>query len=275
MEHTVYHITDTSQYINLTTSAGVSGSLLITNTSAHTIYVAVSATQPTSDSKGILCNSTEEVFVNNPNGKYVWVKAQWTGEIVIQTITQGSAEAVVAMFPQALLTSGPEGYQRLRVDGSETSFFLGESFRTFYDYSLATSASTTIQFSRATNVIIQSISLTCDGGSVKLEVYRDPTPAGTFNVALPIIPKNEMSSIPSPEYVSQSTLLTGGTISGGTLRDILRIVAPTATAQSFTAGSSEESKRGVLEDTVGYYRITNLGNSTVTGILRIEWEERP
>lgn len=28
-------------------------------------------------------------------------------------------------------------------------------------------------------------------------------------------------------------------------------------------------------DTVGYYKITNTGNSTATGIFRLEWEERP
>lgn len=84
-----------------------------------------------------------------------------------------------------------------------------------------------------------------------------------------------MTAIKPPTYSPQAVFAMGGTISGGTLRDIVEIVTPTATAQAFTAGGSSESKRGVSAATTGYYKITNTGNGAVTGIFRLEWEERP
>ena len=108
-----------------------------------------------------------------------------------------------------------------------------------------------------------------------MEVWRNPTPSGTWDTFLPLITKNEMTTIKSPAYSPQSVFAIGGTVAGGTLRDLVEIVTPTATAQAFTAGGSSESKRGVSAATTGYYKITNTSNGTVTGIFRLEREERP
>jgi len=271
----VIQITDSSQWINISSGSGITGSLVITNCSSHPLYAIASATQPAASSLGVLCREFEEVFLQNPNGNSIWVKMSLPGPVLVQSAIGASAQYSVSALPPALLTSGPEGYQRLRVDNSETSFFLGQSFRTFFEYSLAAGASQTFRFDRLTDVIIQTVETSVEGGSVKLEIYRGSTPTGTWSTALPIISKNEMTTVPAPAYVSQATITSGGTISGGTLRDIVRIVAPSATAQQISTGSTSDHNRGVAPTPSGYYRLTNFGNSPITGVFKIEWEERP
>jgi len=271
----VVTITDVSQWINISSLSGLTGSLVITNCSSHSLYSISSATQPAASSLGVLCREFEEVFLQNSNGNNIWVKLRLPGPVLVQGAMSASAQYSVSALPPALLTSGPEGYQRLRVDNSETSFFLGQSFRTFFEYSLAAGATQTFKFDRLTNIIIQTVETTVEGGSIKLEIYRGATPAGTWGTVLPIISKNEMTTVPSPAYVAQSTLTTGGTISGGTLRDVVRIVAPSATAQQVSTGATSDHNRGVAATPSGYYRLTNFGNSPITGVFKIEWEERP
>ena len=71
-----------------------------------------------------------------------------------------------------------------------------------------------------------------------------------------------------------SKITAGGTITGGTLTDVLRVVAANSTAQQMTAGSSSDAQRGYPAGTY-YYKLENIGTGTVTGTYHSLWEERP
>jgi len=68
---------------------------------------------------------------------------------------------------------------------------------------------------------------------------------------------------------------TGWTISCGTLRDTISVVTASATAQQSTVGGSGFGERGVAANTTWYYKFTNFGTGTATGVFHIAWEERP
>lgn len=79
-------------YANLTSLSGVSGSLVVTNNSASPAYLAVAATQPSANTLGILCWNSEEVFVQRESGKYIWIRLDNPGPVLVQEATAGSSE---------------------------------------------------------------------------------------------------------------------------------------------------------------------------------------
>lgn len=180
-----------------------------------------------------------------------------------------------SQLPDDMLTDPRHIYRRLRVDVAQTSFFTGRQFRVMKELSLAAGASYTIRFTRAVDVVIQVVDLAVDAGSIRLDVYRDPTPAGTWSETLPIIGLNDMVARPTPYYATSSSVTAGGTITGGTLRDTIRVVTSSATAQQSTVGGSGFAERGVGAGTTGYYKFTNFGTGTATGVFHMAWEERP
>ena len=268
-------LVDVSQYVNLTTLSGIAGSLLITNTSPTAMFLQSSPTQPAADSVGVLCDVGEEVAVPNTSGNYVWAKVSRASVVVVQSLTTASAEYSQVNFPPSMLTSDKEGYQRLRVDVAQTSFFTGRQFRIVKELSLVSGASYTLKFDRTVDCVIMVVDLAIDAGSVRMDVYRNSTPAGSWSENLTPIPINDMIARPTPYYTSNATLTAGGTISGGTLRDTIRVVTASATAQQSTVGGSGFGERGVAANTTGYYKFTNFGTGTATGVFHIAWEERP
>ena len=79
--------------------------------------------------------------------------------------------------------------------------------------------------------------------------------------------------IGTPDYLPINTFAWGGTISGGTVVDELRVVSPSSTAQQSSIGTSISDERG-LHPRVRHYLITNFGNSDAHFIFRMFWEER-
>ena len=176
--------------------------------------------------------------------------------------------------PADLLTSDRERYRRIRVDVGQTGFFEGREFRTFREFSIANGASLYIKFTSPVDFVLFEQSLTVDAGAVRFTALTGATEATPFNTALPVVGKNRMAARPEPFYDPQAAVSTGGTVPGGTIVEVFRVVAANSTAQQSTVGGAAQSERGLPAGTY-YLRIENIGNSTATGVYSLFWEERP
>lgn len=176
--------------------------------------------------------------------------------------------------PSDLLTAEREGFRRVRVDVAQTGFFEGREFRSFYEFNIPQGQSATVRFSSPVDFILFQQSLSVDAGGIRMTARAGATPGGTFNNALPVVGKNRMASRPQPYYEPQSTVTTGGTTTGGTVVEVVRLVAAGATAQEATVGGQFADERGLP---AGDYYITleNISNGAATGVYSLFWEERP
>lgn len=173
-----------------------------------------------------------------------------------------------------LVTDAKGPNPRLRVDIGQTGFFAGREFRTFKEFNIAASSTYVVRITVPINVILLTQAIELDSGSVRITNASGGTPGGTFSETLPIIGKNNMTERPTPFYTPQVVFAAGGTHTGGTVFDIHRVVAATATAQQSTVGSTVGDERGVAANTY-YIRYENFGSGAATGTFWFIWEERP
>lgn len=179
--------------------------------------------------------------------------------------------------PSDLLTSSAESFRRVRVDQAQTGFFEGREFRTFYEFSIASGASVTLKFSCQVDFILFAQSLAVDAGSIRLSAITGATESTPFNTARPVIGKNRMASrrqYHGGYYASQAAIASGGAITGGTVVEVVRVVAAGATAQQSTVGGQTADERGLPSGSY-YLRLENISNGTATGVYSLFWEERP
>lgn len=259
-------------WINLSTLSSITGSLVVTNTTAGDLFFYVGPSAP-ADSVGILCRQDEEAYLDNRTvGNSVWMKSDCIGPVIVQSIIKPSAQFSIVSLPSGLLTDDREGYARIRVDNSETSFFIGKQFRTFKKITLASGATYTIKVVATTDVNVLDEDFSIDTGTVELNIYTGATPTGTFTDTLPVLRKNSMST--APVYASGTTITggTGITLSGGTQIDVQRLVASSSTARAATT-TVDISSRGIPPGTY-LYQFTNAWNGSSIIILHSYWEER-
>lgn len=165
-------------------------------------------------------------------------------------------------------------HNRVQVDSESAAFYAGTRFRSFIDVSLAASAVLTVKMIRPVDIIIRAFSLSVYAGELRCEIYRAATPAGTWGTALPVLGQNEFTDRPTP-YSPQCSLAYGGTITGGTLYDILHVKTASATAQQPTVGMAGADQLGAPSGSVGYYKFINPSNGASAGVFVIQWEELP
>lgn len=162
---------------------------------------------------------------------------------------------------------------RLAVDNDSASFFAGTSFRAFLELNLAAGASQVVKFDRTCDVIIRKFGVTLTAGELRGEIWSGATPAGSWS-NFSVIPRNLMSRRPLPLYTTKGTLSTGGTISGGTMIDLLLIKTSGASGQTSTVSGIGADEYATAAGT-GYYKFTNTGNSAATGVFVLMWDELP
>jgi hypothetical protein len=169
-------------------------------------------------------------------------------------------------------TDGDGPNRRLRVDSGQTGFFAGREFRTFHALTVAAAGVQVIKAVVPINIILFGLEVVLTSGDVTVETVVGGTEGGSFATPLPILPRNTMTERPAPVYTPQVALSTGGTLTGGTVIDILlNKTADNANfAASVGAGSSDE--RGIGAGTY-YFRMT--AGAALTGLLKARWEERP
>lgn len=179
-------------------------------------------------------------------------------------------------YPLNVTDTPGSGYDRLRVDVGQTGFFVGREFRNYVEFSLPIGNTLYYRFVSPIDFILQTQLLAVDAGGVRLSVWiGNVTPAGVWT-NLPVIGKNRMSTIRQPAYVSQCQVQIGGTFTGGTEVDVIRVRCASQSVSAQTVGSSQDDERGLPAGTY-YIKIEPLTgvNDTSTGIYQIAWEERP
>ena len=173
------------------------------------------------------------------------------------------------------------GFERLRVDMAQTGFFEGREFRTFKELNVANGATYVIKAVVPINIILFGLELTIDDGSARLSTAVGGAEGGTFSETLPIFGTNNMTSGPDHRrarngsvYASQVALTAGGTHTGGTELDVIRLKTTNASGSAISVGNMPDSERGVGPNTY-YFRLQNLGTGALLGTLKTRWEERP
>lgn len=182
-----------------------------------------------------------------------------------------ATEMVVAYPPVKLLTDGDGPYARLRVDVAQTGFFAGREFRTFRRLSIPAAGSLVVRAVVPVDVILFSLALEMTDGWVDIETVVGGTPSGVWAETLPIFRRNNMAV--APVVVPQVVLTAGGTHTGGTILDAMAARSSGATAQASSVGNGITDERGIAPGTY-YFRLTNPGSGTATGVWRAWWEER-
>lgn len=175
-------------------------------------------------------------------------------------------------FQHDLMTDGNGHSRRLRVDPGQTGFFAGRMFRTYRDFSITGGTTQVIKAVVPLNIILFGLDISSLSGTLVIETVVGGTEGGSFSTSIPIFPMNTMTERPTPIYVNQVVLSTGGTHTGGTVLDLLRIKAADNSNFAASVGSLASDERGVGANTY-YYRLSATGD--VSAIFKARWEERP
>ena len=202
-------------------------------------------------------------------------------DVLIYSDTLGdnrAADMTVAYPPANLMTDGPDGNPRLRVDVGQTGFFTGKMFRAYHEAVIPKAGpALQIRFTSPIDFILWAQHLDLTQGALRMEVFTGSTPSGTWT-DMPEYGVNRMTKIPQPPYISQAGLQIGGSFTGGTPVDLMLVRASAANNSAQNVGA-DMSERGLPAGT--YY----IKFSTLTGgvavnddaqmIYSILWEERP
>lgn len=262
-------------YTNLYTLSGFSAgtSLIVTNGSSEPLFIIQAETIPTEASNAYPVVSGQSTLVH-ANEFPIWIRGG-TGPVIIQALTGTVAPFTTVDLPHDVYTWEVEKFRRLRVDTSQTSFFTGHQGRTFLELNIAAGATYLVQITVPVNTVLWNANLSVDAGSIKLSTYAGGTPSITPTDVVPVIPKNTMSTRPTPFYTLQNQLVGAtATLTGGILIDVVRVATAGATAQQISVGSSPFSERGVGVGTY-FWVFNNYSNGTATGVFSAFWEERP
>jgi len=212
------------------------------------------------------------------DGGFSAVRLTFSGIVGGSGLTLAVVENATGTPASDLLTDGGFGVnRRIRVDSGQTGFFAGRMFRTFHEFSIPAAGSLNPLFQMPINFILWSQQIEIDAGGIKVENIINPTIAGVFT-ELPVIGRNRMTEAPQPLYASQMQCGQGGTLTGGTVVDSLRLRTTTNQGSSHSSNivNGQDDERGVPSGAYGI-RLTALsGISEATlGTIHVMWEERP
>ncbi len=175
-------------------------------------------------------------------------------------------------LPAEIFTgSGVSPKPRFRVEVGEHTFWQGQNFRSFYEFSIAQGATQVVRVTVAVNSEVSSQRLSVDAGSIRLASASGGTPGGTWTTVAGQFPVNQMTD--TPVYAKTTLIDTGGTHTGGTERDLLRVVSNLQGNSASTIGAAIGNTRG-LAPGVYYVRLQNIGTVTATGVYYLDWSER-
>lgn len=149
----------------------------------------------------------------------------------------------------------------------------GREFRSYLELSVGAGLTQVIRVTAAVPFTLTKQALAIDDGTMRFAAIAGAgTPGGTYNVSIPVIGKNRQLTRPTPFYVSQITLDTGGTVTGGTEVEVFRLKAAAQSQQQTTVGGSVDTLRALPAGTY-YLKFENTGAGTVAGIYTLEWQE--
>jgi hypothetical protein len=163
----------------------------------------------------------------------------------------------------------PNSRPRIRVEEGTAAFWEGREFRTFYEFSIGSGATVVLKFVSPVDFILTHQTLTVDIGSIRYSAVLGGTEGGTFT-NITTFGKNRLAS--TPAYTKQVTVSVGGTQSGGTESEVVRMVSSGQGNSSSTVGNSTDTQRALPPNTY-YLKLNNFANGTATGVLYLSWEE--
>lgn len=176
------------------------------------------------------------------------------------------------------------GFERIKVDVAQTSFFEGREFRTFKELNIAVGATLVIKVNSPVNTVVFGFGFDLDAGWMRCALKTGGTEGGTFNGPLPILAVNSMSAGsdhrddfgPNQDQVYSPviTMSSGGTHTGGVEHNVIRAKVGGNSQSASSTGVAPTDETGMPAATY-YICITNLGNEAMTGVFRARWEERP
>lgn len=175
-----------------------------------------------------------------------------------------------------------ERYAVSNLQGSP-QFFTGREFRTFLEFSaengnaIPAGQRILLRAVFATNTILTLAAGTLDEGEVRIRSFAGGTPTGVFNVTMPTIRANSMTTVPAYTALNAFTATAPGLpaavdISGGVQGDVLRTKTANASGQQSTVGSGADAERGFPPATI-YVLIENIGTAAAEGVIRFRWTE--
>ncbi|AUG85442.1 hypothetical protein RsoP1IDN_1 [Ralstonia phage RsoP1IDN] len=165
----------------------------------------------------------------------------------------------------------------MKADIGSTDFFLGREFRTYFEIIQPASWTTFWLRAEATAPFaLQAQRVTIDVGAARVSVWRNATPAGSW-IDIPSFGRNLLPD--TPVVVPTFKLQRGGTFSGGTESDLIRVRTPSTLGNQYSANVTGDSDIRFLP--AGTYAIkiepiTGLVSTGATnGVIELLWAERP
>lgn len=154
---------------------------------------------------------------------------------------------------------------------SESAFYRGREFKTFYEFSIPTGQSLAIRTVLGADTIFQEFFLEIESAKLKFEWFIGGTAAGTWNNTLPVIRTNTTSNADT-SYNSQLVLTTGGTFTGGTRIDVFALDSGDKVKSGGAAGA--EAHLVGLPPSTNFIKLTNTDGTACVGIFKALWDER-
>lgn len=153
---------------------------------------------------------------------------------------------------------------------SEIAFFDRRMFRISYAYSVEAGVPQTIKFSSPVNFILRSQVVAATSNGILYEAVVGGTPSGSFSQSITTWGVNRMNEVDQAAYLSQVSISTGGSVSGGAIAETISIASSN---QSPNITDTITQPRGLPAGDY-YLRLTSLGGNAV-GTIALVWEERP
>lgn len=160
----------------------------------------------------------------------------------------------------------------LLVDPKVPALYDGRLFRTFFDFTVANGQTAVIQLVAPCDFVLHSQTFSLDSGTMVFEARTGGTPAGTFATPVPCFGMNRTAYRTDPTYTQQVVMNSGGTHSGGTVVERVRLSAAAAANQRQTVGASLNDAR-ILP--AGTYFLSFAASAAMVGIHNIIIEEVP
>lgn len=155
-------------------------------------------------------------------------------------------------------------------DRTHTGFLAGREFRIVKEFDLSIGAILVIKQVFTSDVIIEGIQVDLLDGEIRFENVFGGTEGGAFSETIPIRPRNAMVSRPQPYYTSTTSFTAGGTLTGGSVSDLILAKTANISTSIVSIGGVESHGRGAPPGTY-YFRLTAV--SAAKGIIRVAWDE--
>jgi len=172
--------------------------------------------------------------------------------------------------PNDLLTSKKEGTRRIKYETAKTSFFESREFRMFKDFDIPAGTTETMKVVSTKDTIVEVFGASLILGSLRIELVVGGTDGNDFTETLPVFQTNRTSA--SVDTTPSVTFQNGGTHTGGTVSDVILLVAGSPARQAREVTATEDRPLGFAPGTF-YIRLISTGSSNAEGVFRARWEE--